>query len=58
MKKWYTSKTIWLNMAVMALVVLDHVAASGVLTTYPAVIPVIAAINLLLRAYTTKPVEL
>ena len=56
MKKWYKSKTIWLNAAVLALVVLDQVTVSGVLAAYPVAIPMVAAANLLLRAYTDKAV--
>jgi len=56
MKKWYASKTVWFNIAVAVLAVMDQLTASGVLLAYPVIIPVVAAVNLLLRSYTKEAV--
>lgn len=56
MKKWYRSKTMWFNTAIAVLAILDQITVSGVLISYPVIIPIVAAVNLVLRSYTKEAV--
>ena len=60
-KPWYTSKTIWLNLAVAGLAAIE--AATGALHpvlgnngVYVAIAGVLPVANMLLRAMTTQPI--
>lgn len=56
MKKWYKSKTVWFNVAIATLAVLDQITVSGILLSYPVIIPIVAGVNLMLRSYTKEAV--
>ena len=56
-KKWYMSKTVWLNAAVGALAIIDQVMGSGVLAQYPQLLAVVAGLNVWLRTATKTAVK-
>jgi hypothetical protein len=56
-KRWYTSKTLWVNALTLLIMVLGTVAQWPEFADYAAHIAgIVAAINLILRVITDRPV--
>jgi hypothetical protein len=54
-KKWYTSKTLWVNLIAVVAEVLGVVA--GINITPELAVTILAVINIILRAITKEPIE-
>lgn len=61
-KKWYTSKTFWVNAIASVIGTLAYVAGKEFITSNPslmaAVVAAQGALNVLLRFVTWKPIEI
>lgn len=58
MKRWYTSKTIWINVLIFLVLFLGYLANDPLFTQYGVQINmVIAAANILLRLITTEKIQ-
>lgn len=55
MKPWYTSKTLWVNVLTLAVLILGTLAARPELAEYaPTMATLLAVVNVVLRFVTTK----
>jgi len=62
MKRWYLSKTIWVNLLTLLVGMLGYLIGHDIVQDYPAIVSVFVAIqgfvNVILRVLTSKSVKL
>lgn len=56
MKKWYTSKTLWVNVLAMSALLLQELTGQEILST-EAQVALLGLLNVGLRLITKKPIE-